>query len=595
MMQNTHIQLKKLIYNKLSEFNNNSRKVISFLKTEGLWDCIVNSSTSHYKTDGEYLYNFQYINDKLCPDGLVSFVSFAVGYRFCSPTCNCCISSKSQTCTSSKQALNDDEKSKIQKKRETTNFEKYGYVNYFNNSEQVKQDVLKKHGVDNVRKIPGVSEKIKKTCIEKYGVDNPAKNKEIQLKTAKAWQENAKSHIDTFKELILCKYGVDNIRKIPGVSEKIKKTCIEKYGVDNVFKLSNVQLDLQKKQREQFFNNLASRVNNLVIPLFTIDEYIGTSSKYLWKCSSCNYEFLDTIINGRIPICRKCNPYSISKVESELHQLLVNQTVNFNSREIIPPKEIDCYLPFYQLAVECNGVYWHSELQGKDKNYHLYKTIKCEEKNIHLLQIWDTEWYSKKDIVISIINSYLKNNTKIFARKGIIKPVSNKDKTSFLIENHLQGDAASSVNIGLYINNNLTALMTFGKSRYNKAIEWELVRYCQLKNTNVVGGGSKLFSYFLKNYLPNSIITYADRRWFSGNLYKHLGFTFSHNSAPSYFYFSLNNPSIVESRIKYQKHKQLKLLKTFDNNLTEWENMKNNNYSRIWDCGNSVWIYKKEQ
>ena len=593
-MQNIHIQLKKLIYNKLLEFNNNSRKVISFLKSEGKWDYIVNSSTSHYKTDGEYLYNFQYINNKICPSGLVSFVSFAVGYRFCSPTCNCCISSKSQMCINSKQTLTADEKSKIQEKRETTNIKKYGYVNYFNDSEQVKQDVLKKHGVDNVRKIPCVSEKIKKTCIEKYGVDNPAKNKEIQLKTSKTWQENAETHIKTFKELITRKYGVDNVRKIPGVSEKIKKTCIEKYGVDNVFKLPDVQLDLQKKQQEQFFNNLASRVNNLVIPLFTVNEYIGTSSKYLWKCASCNYEFLDTIINGRIPICRKCNPYSISKFELELQQLLKNQTVNFNSREIIPPKEIDCFLPFYQLAIECNGVYWHSELQGKDKNYHLNKTIKCDEKDIHLLQIWDTEWYSKKEIVISIINSYLKNNTTIFARKGIIKLVSNKDKTSFLNENHLQGDAASSVNIGLYINNNLTALMTFGKSRYNKAVEWELVRYCQLKNTNVVGGGSKLFSYFLKNFSPNSIITYADRRWFKGNLYNHLGFTFSHNSAPSYFYFSLNNPSIIESRIKYQKHKQIKLLKTFDSNLTEWENMKNNNFSRIWDCGNSVWIYKRE-
>lgn len=50
---------------------------------------------------------------------------------------------------------------------------------------------------------------------------------------------------------------------------------------------------------------------------------------------------------------------------------------------------------------------------------------------------------------------------------------------------------------------------------------------------------------------------------------------------------------LLESRIKYQKHKLLKLLKAFSPSLTEWENMKNNGYDRIWDCGNDVWIWNK--
>lgn len=78
--------------------------------------------------------------------------------------------------------------------------------------------------------------------------------------------------------------------------------------------------------------------------------------------------------------------------------------------------------------------------------------------------------------------------------------------------------------------------MTFGKSRFNKKYDWELLRYCTLSNFNIIGGASKLLSYFKKNY-GGSIITYADKRWSAGNLYKQLGFTQLKDSPPAYWYF----------------------------------------------------------
>ena len=593
MNKNTHTQLQLLISTKLAEFNNNSRKVIAYLKIEGLWEDVVSLVGKPFNTDGELLYNFQYQNDKHCPSNLVKFVSFAVGYRYCGSKCECCIKSKRSSCINSKQLLTDEDKAKINEKRYETNIVKYGYDNYFRSAERVKQSLETKYAVSNAREIPGVNDKIKNTCLEKYGVDNPAKNEHIKTKSSAAWKINSISHMKKLKSVLTEKYGVTNARDIPGVNDKIKNTCLEKYGVDNIFKLTTAQNCIKETRRDNFYNNIPDRVSNVVIPLFDVAEYNGTTERYCWKCTTCSHEFEDTIINGRTPICRKCNPYTISKFEIDFRNtMLSNYDVEFNSRNVIPPREIDCFLPSYRLAIECNGVYWHSEAKGKDKKYHVNKTEQCDELGIQLLHIWDIEWYNQRDIVTSVINSYLKKNKTLYARKGRISIVSNADKKLFLQNNHLQGDAASSVNLGLYINNELTALMTFGKSRFNKTIEWELVRYCQLTHTNVVGGASKLFLYFVRNFSPTTIITYADRRWFSGNMYKHLGFEFSHNSTPNYFYFSLNSQPSLVSRIKFQKHKQKDLLATFDPALTEWENMQNNNYTRIWDCGNSVWIYK---
>jgi hypothetical protein len=121
----------------------------------------------------------------------------------------------------------------------------------------------------------------------------------------------------------------------------------------------------------------------------------------------------------------------------------------------------------------------------------------------------------------------------------------------------------------------------------SKNIDWELLRFCNKKYTSVVGGASKLFKHFLKNH-SGSVISYADRRRSQGNLYKQLGFVFSHNSSPNFFY---TKGLMLESRQKYQKHKLPKLLENFDATLTEKQNMFNHCYRIIYDCGNQVWVY----
>ena len=162
----------------------------------------------------------------------------------------------------------------------------------------------------------------------------------------------------------------------------------------------------------------------------------------------------------------------------------------------------------------------------------------------------------------------------------------------FLEDNHIQGKLGAKVRVGLYHNEELVSLMTFGslrKSLGSKSQEgdWELLRFCNKLNTNVVGGASKLLKYFINNYKPDNIISYADRRWSEGNLYYNLGFKLVGETRPNYFYL---NTSRRESRFKYRKDILVK--QGYDPNKTEREIMKERGYLRIYDCGTLKFEYK---
>jgi hypothetical protein len=131
--------------------------------------------------------------------------------------------------------------------------------------------------------------------------------------------------------------------------------------------------------------------------------------------------------------------------------------------------------------------------------------------------------------------------------------------------------------------------MTFGKPRFNKGYDWELIRYCNVLDTTIVGGASKLLKHFINNH-SGSILSYANREHSNGKLYEALGFNLINESQPSYQWVK---GSTLLKRYQTQKHKLQSLLgESFDPLKTESENMFNNGYRRIWDCGNLVFAIK---
>ena len=295
--------------------------------------------------------------------------------------------------------------------------------------------------------------------------------------------------------------------------------------------------------------------------------------------------------------CSRCSQIT-SKAEMEILEFIGDNAIQ-SCRDLIKPLEIDVLSHNHKFGVEYDGLMYHSsgisssaKFNKNDidiRNKHLHKTIMSESKGYQLFHIFENEWIEQKDIWKSIISNKMNKSERIFARKCEIREVSNKLSSEFLKTNHMQGTCNSKVKIGLFYNNELVSLMTFGKSRFNSSFEYELIRYCTKLNTTIVGGGSKLLKYFERNFKPTSIISYANRRWSQGNVYEKLGFEFIEDVKPNYFYFKPNE-NILYSRNKFQKHKLPQLLEKFNKHMTETQNMFENGYRKIFDCGNKKYI-----
>ena len=331
------------------------------------------------------------------------------------------------------------------------------------------------------------------------------------------------------------------------------------------------------------------------------------------QCEKCNaiYErtkqvFIHSKKDDESYLCPICYPRAtlVSNKEIELQNFITDIVKNtaiteieLNNRIILGGKEIDIYLPQVKIGFEFTGIYWHSELCVEEKNHLLWKQQYAFTKGIRLITIFEDEWDYKKNIVMSRIKHILKiQNRKLFARNCIIKEISNEEKSIFLKENHIQGNDVSAIRYGSFFNDELLAVMTFTKTNFVKGGDgsvFELNRFCLKNNTNIVGIASKMFSHFIKQHSPDTVISFSDRRWSDGNLYKQLNFVFADNTPPSYWYIKKGGENIRLHRSNFMKHMLNKKLEFFDNNISEHENMKNNGYYRIWDCGNMKWIWRK--
>lgn len=260
-----------------------------------------------------------------------------------------------------------------------------------------------------------------------------------------------------------------------------------------------------------------------------------------------------------------------------------------NDRDVISPYELDIYIPEKKIAIEFNGSYWHSEI-FKDKYYHQLKTLACLKEGVHLIHIFEYEWENQNRKVLQLIKNILQKNNIVYARDCTIGLISAQDANEFLAKNHYQGKLNSSINIGLHYNNTLVEVMTLGSPRFDKNVEYELLRLCSSNGLNVVGGASRLLNYFIHIYNPKSIISYCDITKFSGKVYTKLGFKLEDITPPSYVW--CDNHNNVLSRYETQKHKLVEL--GFDNSLTEDYIMHELNYVKIYNSGNAKYIWNRE-
>jgi len=547
------------------------------------------------------------------------FISLEKGYKqFCSRTCiyewekihfdelseerKNNILMKGLKISNAKKNKTEEEKEKIKQKVKQTKLERYGDENYinlelmrktklerygnanFNNIEKNKQTKLERYGNANFNNIP----QRKKTCFEKYGFEHT-----LQLKTIR----------ESIRKTKLEKYGDENYN---GDINKRKEKNIQKYGVDNYAKTEEFKEKIREQKRDIKIFHFKKIEEEQKLKLISFNNFHDCD----FLCLNCNNEF--NISNQMIylknkkdrKLCPNCYPYVGEKFSKDEKNILNFISDNFNgiilsnNTNILGKMELDIYLPDIKLAFEFNGIYWHNELYVP-LYYHRHKTDLCEKQGIHLIHIYEDDWCFKQDIVKSRILNLLGKSNKIYARNCQIKEISFKDTKQFLIDNHIQGFCVSKINLGLYYEDELVSLMTFGKLRKNLGYknsndnQFELLRFCNKLNTTVVGGANKLFSYFINTNKVNKVISYADRSWTMNNgntLYDKLGFKLDKITQPNYSYV-INNRK--ENRFNFRKNILVK--QGFDENKSEHQIMLERNIFRIYDSGQLKFVWDKEE
>jgi len=456
--------------------------------------------------------------------------------------------------------------------------------------ESHKKSMREKHGKDFYFQTDEFKEKAKQTKIERYGKENYV-NYEKGRKTKEE------------------RYGDPNYNN----QEKWLETINQKYESKDGQFIENISQtrEFKKTQRQNQVGVIDRKLPNHIDRDFDIEDYTGVANSegvvyYKFVCYKCGEKFKDKLDNGNIPSCPSCDRPSqgVSEIENEVCEyvksILPDHTEVFeNNNELLGRKEIDIYIPEKNVAIEFNGIYWHSENGGgKDKDYHLKKTKACEEAGIQLIHIFENEWVLKRDIVKKKLAQILKssNNDTVYASSCKVETITNEVADKFLEEQHPQGSSQSPISLGLFFENALIGVMTFEKTSTvgsdQNSNTWEIKWFATSKRVD--GAARKLFKEFRERKNPDKVITLVDRRWSSklDNVYDNIGFELENITAPNYYYFKESSVQLYEETT-FRKDVLDEKLENFDSDLTEWENMQRHGYDRIWNCGYLKYTWTK--
>ncbi len=410
---------------------------------------------------------------------------------------------------------------------------------------------MKKYGVDNPSKSETVKQSIKKTTTERYGHENVMHSEQVRGKHSQSIS------------------SIDHTR----ANEKRSKTISERYGVSHHMQIESVR----EKHRETLRNN-----HGVTSPL---------------QSQSLKDKRHNTMMD-RYPSTLKSlsglqvqDPHS-QWVQSEASQFIMDSgfEVKLNDRTIIAPLEIDIVIPSLKIAIECNGMYWHSTAKIGDRNYHLNKKMAARDAGYELIHIYDYDWYNKNEILKSILSSKMGISNRIYARNCQIVIPSPSEQREFLDHNHMQGYTRSSFKYALVHDGEIVSMMTFSTPRFNaKYGDYELLRYCNKIGTTVIGGPSRLYKAFKKEVGNADVYSYANDDLYNGLMYEKLGMKYKGHTGPSLRYWNTKS-NTAHNRSFYAKCKLKDVLPTYDESLTASQNLRNNAIYEVWGCGNSVWV-----
>lgn len=534
----------------------------------------------------------------------------------------------------------------IKEKIKQTNIERYGAENPNQNEEireKTKETNIRRYGVENTFQNEEIKEKIKSTNVEKYGVKYPQQNEDIREKSKQTnlerygvkWAISSDEVQEKIKATNITRYGSEYPAQNQEIREKTKQTNLERYGVEynwqsDITKEKIMATNVEKygvkwaissdiireKTKQTNFEKYNSYWN---VDKTVIQKYKASNSSQIHISPETltilqNEELFKEFIKDKSvrEICNELNVYDItiynyinahnardlyrkkgpSYLELEMAQFLDSLNIKYelNNRTILNGKEIDFYIPDYNMAIEMNGIYWHSDAIKQDKNYHYDKWKACDDLGIHLVSIFEDDWNLQQDKIKNMMSTHFGLKLKgIPARKSTIKQIDAVLSRPFLEQYHIQGFVGGT-HFGAYDQqNNLISVMTFGYTRNQR---FELKRFV-MDNYNHPGMFSKIFKYAQKELNFTEVVSFSDNTCFTGNVYPKNGFEFI-QVIPSDYQYLVNGRKSHKSNFKKDniRKKFPDMIEFMDAGMTERQIMEKLEIPKVYDCGKKEWLWR---
>lgn len=439
-------------------------------------------------------------------------------------------------------------KAAAQAKATITRREKYGSAmmserGSIDKKRKTRETNIERYGHVGAHGDPEVLAKYRATCTERFGVPSPMQSSAILKKGC---------------ETTHAKYGVDyytqsqhsHDRLIASREKRMKRIVAEAAPL--------VEQGLSVNAMQPIIG----------IPYSTLERYLADSGVHVSGRTTLPEQLALDLLESAIP-------------DHEIIQ---------HDRSVLGHLELDLYVPDLKLAMEVNGIYWHSD-KFKDRDYHVDKFNACNKKGVRLIQVWDYELddLRKVDILKSILRCAAGTSDSIGARETELIRINGASPRvdTFLDANHWEGHAPMAdqcVTYALCSHNNIVQMMVLeprGKD------VWEVPRSCSKLGVSVTGGTSRLINAFQSYAGHGKLISHSDNRLFSGHSYRAAGFAAT-GCEVGYDWWHVNTDEFVCQRAAGHDPRQL-LGESFDPNLSEIANMHNAGWLRLWDAGRTRW------
>lgn len=375
--------------------------------------------------------------------------------------------------------------------------------------------------------------------------------------------------------------------------ERVKRQSAQLVGKGNPFYGKKHTPQARKKNANAHrlsFEDVKQRIvelNKNVDLLST--TYVDQNTPLKLKCRSC--QTIDSVSLFNFQRCWTCQTCFPNASKPQLDVVGYVRSLGFapvvSTRNVIPPYELDIWIPEKNVAIEYHGLYWHSG--GKDgvvdKRRHRQKFIECKNKNIRLFQFFSDEWNYSQDICKSMISHSLGvTQVKLNARDCVLKQLTVKQTKPFLKENHIAGAVLAKYHVGLV--HPKYGLVQVATIRVPVQKKWgsviELARMASCVGIIVRGGASKLLKHIVSWSKQNGykgLLSYAEQRYGNGGVYESCGLTHVGESLNNYWY---TDGVKRFNRFKYRAQP----------GKTEKQVAEENSVRPVWGCGNGIYLLK---